>query len=83
VALVIFILLAGLVVGALGRLVIPGPNPMSVFATILVGLGGAVLGGFVGSVLFGEPGGFVLAVVGSALIVLWIERGRTRRAGTL
>jgi uncharacterized membrane protein YeaQ/YmgE (transglycosylase-associated protein family) len=82
VALVIFILLAGLVVGALGRLVIPGPNPMSVLATILVGLGGAILGGIIGRLLFGDSGGFVLSVVGAALIVLWIERGR-RRASML
>lgn len=78
----IFILLSGLVVGALGRLVIPGPNPMSVLATVLVGLGGAILGGIIGSVLFDEAGGFILSVVGAALIVLWIERGR-RRASTL
>jgi len=83
VALVIFILLSGLVVGALGRLVIPGPNPMSVLMTIVVGLGGAILGGAIGWALFGSSGGFILAVVGAALIVLWIERGRTRRANML
>lgn len=81
VTLVIIILLSGLVVGALGRLVIPGPNPMTVFTTILVGIGGAILGGLIGNLLFGTPGGFVLSVVGAALIVLWIERGRARRAG--
>lgn len=81
--LLVFILLSGLVVGALGRLVIPGPNPMSIFTTILVGIGGAILGGLIGAVLFGEAGGFILAVVGSALIVLWIERGRNRRARLL
>lgn len=79
----ILILVSGLIVGALGRLVIPGPNPMSVLMTILVGLGGAILGGAIGSVLFGTPGGLILAVVGAALIVLWIERARTRRAGML
>lgn len=83
VTLAIIILLSGLVVGALGRLVIPGPNPMSVFMTILVGLGGAILGGLIGGLLFGTSGGFVLSVVGAALIVLWIERGRARRAGML
>ena len=81
--MVIFISLSGLIVGALGRLVIPGPNPMSIFTTILVGLGGAILGGIIGGLLFGNAGGFVLSVVGAALIVLWIERGRTRRAGML
>ena len=61
-ALVIFILLSGLIVGALGRLVIPGPNPMTIFMTILVGIGGALLGGVIGSILFGTPGGLILSV---------------------
>jgi len=81
-ALLIMILLSGLVVGALGRLVIPGPNPMGILETIGVGIGGALLGGLVGSVLFGTPGGLVLAVIAAAVIVWWIDRGRARRAGT-
>jgi uncharacterized membrane protein YeaQ/YmgE (transglycosylase-associated protein family) len=83
VALLIFILLSGLVVGALGRLVIPGPNPMSVLMTVGVGLGGAIVGGAIGWAVFGSGGGFLLSIVGAALIVLWIERGRARRAGML
>lgn len=80
--LLIMILLSGLVVGALGRLVIPGPNPMGILGTIGVGIGGALLGGLVGSVLFDTPGGLILAVIASAAIVWWIDRGRARRAGT-
>jgi uncharacterized membrane protein YeaQ/YmgE (transglycosylase-associated protein family) len=83
VALVIFILLSGLVVGALGRLIIPGPNPMGIGMTILVGIGGAFLGGIVGSMVFNMAGGFVLSVLGAAAIVLWIERGQRRRANML
>ena len=71
----IALVLTGLVVGALGRLVIPGPNPMSIGATILVGLGGAFLGGLVGGVLFGRGGGgLILAVAGAALVVWLLER---------
>jgi uncharacterized membrane protein YeaQ/YmgE (transglycosylase-associated protein family) len=70
------LILTGLVVGALGRLAIPGPNPMTVGMTILVGIGGALLGGLVGRVLFGRPGGLLLAVLGAALIVWLMERGR-------
>jgi uncharacterized membrane protein YeaQ/YmgE (transglycosylase-associated protein family) len=73
----IALVLTGLVVGALGRLSIPGPNPMSIGATILVGLGGALLGGLVGAVLFGKNGGgILLAVAGAALIVWLLERYR-------
>jgi uncharacterized membrane protein YeaQ/YmgE (transglycosylase-associated protein family) len=76
---IIGLLLTGLIVGALGRLVIPGPNPMSIGMTILVGVGGSFLGGLVGTLLFGQAGGLLLAVPAAALIVWWIERGRTAR----
>jgi len=71
--------LSGLIIGALGRLVIPGPNPMSIPMTIAVGIGGSLLGGLVGRLLFGRPGGFILAVLGAALIVWLIQRSQTRR----
>jgi len=70
------LLLSGLIVGALGRLVIPGPNPMSIGVTIVVGIGGSLLGGFVGALLLGRAGGLLLAVAGAGLIVWLIERGR-------
>ena len=70
------LLLSGLIVGALGRLVIPGPNPMSIGMTLVVGIGGSLLGGLVGALLLGRPGGLLLAVAGAALIVWLIERGR-------
>jgi uncharacterized membrane protein YeaQ/YmgE (transglycosylase-associated protein family) len=74
------LVLTGLVVGALGRFAIPGPNPMSIGMTILVGVGGALLGGIVGRLLFGEDGGgLLLAVAGAALIVWLMERSRAKR----
>jgi uncharacterized membrane protein YeaQ/YmgE (transglycosylase-associated protein family) len=72
----IALVLSGLVVGALGRLAIPGPNPMSIGMTILVGIGGSFLGGLVGNLIFGRPGGLILSVAGAALIVWLIERNR-------
>ena len=75
-ALIISIILSGLLIGALGRLAVPGPNPMSIGMTILVGLGGSFLGGIVGAILFNRRGGLILAVAGSALIVWLIERNR-------
>jgi uncharacterized membrane protein YeaQ/YmgE (transglycosylase-associated protein family) len=79
--LLFFILVSGFVVGALGRLLIPGPNPMGLFMTSVVGIGGALLGGAIGGLLFGTSGGLLLAVPAAAAIVWWIERGRARRAG--
>jgi len=78
----LFLFLFGLVVGALGRLAIPGPNPMSIPMTALVGIGGSLIGGIVGRVLFGRPGGFVLAVAGAALIVWLMQRSSHSRGSS-
>jgi len=40
--------LGGLVIGALGRLAVPGPDPMPLWTTILLGIGGAIVGGTAG-----------------------------------
>jgi len=74
---VLGLLLSGLVVGALGRAVIPGPNTMGAGTTLLVGLGGSFLGGFAGWFVFGHNGrvlGFILSVAGAAFIVWLIQR---------
>ena len=77
--LIIWIVLSGLVIGALGRLIVPGPNPMSIPMTILVGIGGSIVGGFVGRLLFGRPGGVILAILGAGLIVWLMQRSQHRR----
>jgi uncharacterized membrane protein YeaQ/YmgE (transglycosylase-associated protein family) len=80
IGILIGLVIAGLIVGALGRLAIPGPNPMSIGVTILVGIGGSLIGGLVGNVLFNRPGGLLLSVAGAALIV-WLLQRRGSRAG--
>lgn len=70
------LVVSGLVVGALGRLAIPGPNPMGIGGTLLVGIGGSLIGGLVGAVLFNRPGGLILSVLGAALIVWLRQRQR-------
>jgi uncharacterized membrane protein YeaQ/YmgE (transglycosylase-associated protein family) len=79
---IILLVVTGLIVGALGRLAIPGPDPMSIGQTILVGIGGSIVAGLIGRVLFGgNGGGFILAVVCSAGIVYLIRRSRERHVG--
>lgn len=79
---IILLVITGLVVGALGRLAIPGPDPMSIGETILVGIGGSLIAGIIGRLLFGAyGGGFILAVICSAGIVYLIRRSRGRRLG--
>lgn len=75
IAWLISLVVVGLVIGALGRLAIPGPNPMSIGQTILVGVGGAFGGGLVGAVLGAGPYlTFVLEVAGAAAIVWFMQR---------
>jgi uncharacterized membrane protein YeaQ/YmgE (transglycosylase-associated protein family) len=68
-------ILVGFLVGLIARAVMPGRQGMGIIATTLVGIGGALLAGYVGQALghyrIGEPVGFVASVVG-ALVVLFI-----------
>ena len=74
----ILLVLTGLIVGALARLGLPGPDPMTIGQTILVGIGGSLVAGIIGRLLFGGGGGFLLAVICSAGIVYLIRRSRER-----
>ena len=73
----------GLLVGILARWIMPGPDPGGLFMTILLGIAGAFVGGFLGSLVgLGSvsgfnPGSLVLAT-GGALLLLW---GRRRLRG--
>jgi uncharacterized membrane protein YeaQ/YmgE (transglycosylase-associated protein family) len=72
----------GLIVGALGRLAIPGPDPMTIWQTILVGVAASFIAGLVWWAITGDRngGGILLSVVFAALIVYLIRRSR---GGTL
>lgn len=70
-------ILFGLIVGIIGKLLMPGRDPGGFILTILLGIGGALIGGFIGQSLGlyqpGEPAGFIMAVVGS-IILLFLYR---------
>jgi uncharacterized membrane protein YeaQ/YmgE (transglycosylase-associated protein family) len=71
---IILAALWGLIVGALARFALPGPDPMPWWQTILLGLAGSFVGGIVGRLLFGgRGGGIILSVVG-AVILLALHR---------
>jgi uncharacterized membrane protein YeaQ/YmgE (transglycosylase-associated protein family) len=79
---IIVLVFTGLIVGALGRLALPGPDPMSIGQTILVGIGGSLVAGLIGRLLFGgRGGGFILAVLCSLGIVYLVRRSRERHVG--
>jgi uncharacterized membrane protein YeaQ/YmgE (transglycosylase-associated protein family) len=70
----ILLVLAGLVVGALARLLLPGPDPMGVGATILLGIAGSFIAGlFSWFVLDRRGAGLILSVLFSMLL-LWLRR---------
>ena len=78
-----FILLAalsGLVVGAIARLIVPGPDPMSIFQTILVGMAGSIIAGLISYYLFDREGvpGILLSVIPAAILVFAIRKARER-----
>lgn len=75
-------ILFGLVVGIVAKFIMPGRDPGGIIITIILGIVGALLGGFIGQALNlyepGEPAGFVGATLG-AILVLWIYRVATRK----
>ena len=72
-AFIIGLLLGGLVIGALARLALPGPDPMSIPATIGLGVAGTFLGGIIGYLILGHWGGGLLALIGATLL-LYLHR---------
>ena len=72
----------GLVVGAVAKLLMPGRDPAGFIVTMLIGIAGALLGGWIGRAIGlynpGESAGFIMAVIG-AVVLLAIYRLATRR----
>jgi uncharacterized membrane protein YeaQ/YmgE (transglycosylase-associated protein family) len=72
---IVAILISGLVIGALGRLAVPGPDPMPIWLTILLGIAGSIIGGVVAVALgFGVGGIFVASVFAATLLVIAYRR---------
>ena len=76
----------GLIVGIVGKFLMPGRDPGGFIVTILLGIAGALLGGFIGRALGfyneGEPAGFIMAVLG-AIVLLAIYRAVIGRRRTV
>jgi uncharacterized membrane protein YeaQ/YmgE (transglycosylase-associated protein family) len=75
----------GLIVGVVGKLLMPGKDPGGFLATVAIGIIGALFGGMLGRMIgmYGQddPVGFVMAVIG-AILFLWLYRVFTRRGET-
>ena len=72
---ILAILISGLVIGALGRLAVPGPDPMPIWMTVLLGIVGSIVGGSVAVAAgWGMGGVFVLSVLAATVIVIGYRR---------
>jgi uncharacterized membrane protein YeaQ/YmgE (transglycosylase-associated protein family) len=87
-SLIIGIIIIGLIAGALARLVVPGKQHMSILATIVIGIVGSFLGGFLGYLLFHkdsqdgflQPAGIIGSVIGAIIVLLLWTRFSDRSA---
>jgi uncharacterized membrane protein YeaQ/YmgE (transglycosylase-associated protein family) len=82
VAAILGLALGGLVIGALGRLAIPGPDPMPLWTTVLLGVVGAFVGGGLGYALADVTGFYLGAIVVAALLVVGYRRVFQKRGVT-
>jgi uncharacterized membrane protein YeaQ/YmgE (transglycosylase-associated protein family) len=74
---IVLLAITGLIVGALARLALPGPDPMGIGMTILIGIAGSFIGGLIMAVLFRRNGaGIVVSVLCATAIVYLIRRSR-------
>jgi uncharacterized membrane protein YeaQ/YmgE (transglycosylase-associated protein family) len=88
--LIITLIIVGLISGAIARLLVPGRDPMGIGATILLGIVGSFIGGFLGYVIFHkdaaagffQPSGLIGSIVG-AVIALLIYRSVSGRRRAL
>jgi uncharacterized membrane protein YeaQ/YmgE (transglycosylase-associated protein family) len=83
---IITLIIIGAIAGFIARALVPGKDPMGIGATIVLGIIGSFIGGFLGWALFGkdldegalQPSGIIGSILG-AIIALLIYRAATRR----
>ncbi|PZS26268.1 MAG: GlsB/YeaQ/YmgE family stress response membrane protein [Pseudonocardiales bacterium] len=85
--LIVTIIIVGLIAGALARLLVPGRQDISIPMTILLGIVGSFVGGFLGYLIFHkdaqdgflQPSGIVGSVIGAVVVLLlWTRMGSHR-----
>jgi uncharacterized membrane protein YeaQ/YmgE (transglycosylase-associated protein family) len=87
---ILYLLIIGLIAGFVARALVPGRDPMSIGQTILLGIVGSFVGGFLGWALFGadldqgafQASGIIGSIIGAILVLLlWRAATGGRRHG--
>ena len=82
---IIALIIIGAIAGFIARAVVPGPDPMGIVGTIVLGIVGSFVGGFLGYLIFHkdasqgalQPSGIIGSIIG-AIVVLLVYRAATR-----
>jgi uncharacterized membrane protein YeaQ/YmgE (transglycosylase-associated protein family) len=86
--LIVTIIVIGLIAGALARLVVPGRQDLSILMTIVLGIVGSFVGGFLGYLIFHkdaqngflQPSGIIGSFIGAVIVLLiWTRVGKNSR----
>jgi uncharacterized membrane protein YeaQ/YmgE (transglycosylase-associated protein family) len=79
---ILIYILAGLIIGALARLIVPGRQPIGIVVTIVIGIVSAIVGGILWNALFPKNDG--IAWIGAlivAVVIVWAYAGIVQRSG--
>lgn len=81
---IIWFIIVGLIAGFIARAIVPGRDPMGVVTTILLGIAGSFIGGFLYNLLFSgadnllQPSGVIGAIIGAIIALLIYRQVRAR-----
>lgn len=85
--LIVTLIIVGLIAGAVARLLVPGKQSLSIPETIILGIIGSFIGGFLGYLIFGkdssegffQPSGLIGSIIGAIIALLIYIQVRGRR----
>jgi uncharacterized membrane protein YeaQ/YmgE (transglycosylase-associated protein family) len=86
---ILYLLIVGLIIGFVARFLVPGEDPMTWWQTMILGIIGSLIGGFLGYIIFGfdedegflQPGGIIGSLIGAIIALLIWRFIQSRRGG--